>query len=95
MTLFEIPTGTRVNITTGKVNIEMPEIRAAGVVGWNLTYDATATDRFQEFMGKRRRLFVDASVEFPAGGREIWLENNGPETDELEFAWPNELQEVQ
>lgn len=91
MTLFEMPAGTRVSITTGQVNIEHTELQTKGAIAWDVTYEATATDRFQVFQGKRRRLFIDASITFPTGDREIWLENDGPETDEPDFEWPQEI----
>jgi len=74
MAIFDIKAGERVNLTTGTVNLLMPALNAKGVLKTNVTYAATATDKYQIYNGVRHRLFVDCSIDFGCG-REIWLEN--------------------
>lgn len=74
MAIFDVKVGERVSITTGIVTLEIPGLNAKGVVKTNVTYEATATDQYQIYNGVRRRLFVDASIDFGCG-RDIWLED--------------------
>jgi hypothetical protein len=87
MAIFDIKAGERVSITTGTVNLEMLDLRAKGALRHDVTYEATATDRYQMFEGERRRLFVDVSVDFGTGLREIWL-TDGPT---VAGEWPEVL----
>ncbi len=74
MAIFDIKAGERVSITTGIVNLEMIDLNATGVLKTNVTYDATATDKYQIFKGVKRRLFIDTSIDFGCGCY-IWLED--------------------
>lgn len=76
MYIFNNPVGTRCHITTGTVNLEIPSAGAKGMIRTDVSYWATATDRYQIYNGVKRRLFVDMSEDFGLG-REIWL-TDGP-----------------
>lgn len=92
MSIFSIKAGERVSLTTETVNMEMPDMNAKGALRHNVTYEATATDRYQMYEGQRRRLFVDVSVDFGLGLTEIWL-TDGPSIHRDEGAedWPESL----
>lgn len=88
MSIFLVKAGERVNITTQHVNLEFPDMNAKGLLKARVTYWATATDRYQEVAGVKRRLFVDASEDFGLG-REIWL-SDGPSAQEAtQEEWPD------
>ena len=92
MGLFDVKAGERITITSQVVNMEMPDVNAEGALRHNVTYEATATDRYQMYRGQRRRLFVEVSVDFGLGLREIWL-TDGPAVDRLADSeeWPDTL----
>lgn len=65
--LFQVPAGTRLSIRTEDVTDPQ------GNVTHNVTYEATATRQYRYTRGAWRRLFVEASIEFAPGVRQIWL----------------------
>lgn len=89
MSIFSVRAGERISITTQTVNLEMPDLNAKGMLKTRVTYEATATDEYQEIAGVRRRLFVDSSIDF-GFGREIWL-SDGPSavTPPANDEWPD------
>lgn len=71
--IFEAKDGERISITTRCVSVEVPILGKEVVRNEPITYEAVATECYQIHNGNRRRLFVDASIEFIPGVRQIWL----------------------
>lgn len=99
MAAFEVPTGQRVNITTGSLFLTFLDAGTREEMQQDVNYNATATDQFQVGPdGVIRRLFVDADRTFPNGENQIWLSNvvhGGSEESaaaSTERAWPSTSQ---
>ena len=91
MRIFEIPTGERRTITTDIVNVQMEDLKTSGVTRTDVSYDATATDRYMtDYKGVRRRLFTDTSISF-GGLNEIWLSDSQSNGSEQDAEWPDEI----
>lgn len=75
MTVFEVPTGMNVSITSD-VSMNFLKTATYEEVWQSVTFRATATDQFQvDNHGVLRRLFVDTSIRMPNGDHTIWLSN--------------------
>lgn len=59
MRIFEVPDGQRVPITTGSVNVSLEDMKSSGMIQSDVSYEATATDRYMtDYKGIRRRCFL-------------------------------------
>jgi len=101
MSIFANKAGERVKIKTGIVTLEFLGATADAPVTkspilFDMVYEATATDQYQMCNGERRRLYVDASMDF-GFGTSIWL-SDGPDVDGFDEPkadeWPDALSDV-
>lgn len=76
--IFNLTTGERYEITsTVMIRLKDGTLSAPE----RLSYNATATDKFEVVDGIMRRLFVDAEPPFSNGATHIWLSDNDDDVD--------------
>lgn len=68
MRLFEIPPGQRVRVTSKL--IRWVEHQSEQILGENITWEGTTTDRYCYYKAAERRLLIQHTVDWPEFG--IW-----------------------
>lgn len=85
-TIFSVRAGDRVTLKT-QVSICFPDLNnAKGVLAIDSEFLATATDRFQEIDGVKRRLFIETSIAF-GGQNEIWMADSPAANETVADEW--------